>query len=61
MPVPKACNFIKREALAQVFSWEFCKISKNTFSHRTAPEAASESNLVTVWQRCKISTVFLKI
>ena len=28
----QASNFIKREALAQVFSCEFCKISKNTFS-----------------------------
>ena len=27
----QACNFIKIEALAQVFSCEFCKISKNTF------------------------------
>ena len=27
----KACNFIKNEALAQVFSCEFCEISKNTF------------------------------
>ena len=27
----QACNFIKRETLAQVFSCEFCKISKNTF------------------------------
>ena len=26
-----ACNFIKKETLAQVFSREFCKISKNTF------------------------------
>ena len=25
------CNFIKKEALAQVFSCEFCQISKNTF------------------------------
>ena len=24
-------NFIKKETLAQLFSWEFCKISKNTF------------------------------
>ena len=24
-------NFIKKEALAQVFSYEFCEISKNTF------------------------------
>ena len=27
----KACNFIKKETLAQVFSWEFCEISNNTF------------------------------
>ena len=25
-----ACNFIKKEGLAQVFSGEFCEISKNT-------------------------------
>ena len=25
------CNFIKKETLAQVFSGEFCKTSKNTF------------------------------
>ena len=29
------CSFVKRETLAQVFSCEFCKISKNTFSYRT--------------------------
>ena len=28
---PEACNFIKKETLAQVFSCEFYKISKNTF------------------------------
>ena len=37
-----ACNFIKKETLAQVFSSEFCKISKNTFSDRTPLVAASE-------------------
>ena len=31
----QACNFIKKESLAQVFSCEFCEISKNTFFHRT--------------------------
>ena len=36
----QACNFIKKEALVQVFSCEFCEISENTFFHRT-PEAAS--------------------
>ena len=28
---PEACNVIKKENLAQVFSCEFCKTSKNTF------------------------------
>ena len=27
----KACSFIKKEALAQVFPYQFCKTSKNTF------------------------------
>ena len=30
-----------RATLAQVFSSEFCKISKNTFSYKTPPVAAS--------------------
>ena len=38
----QACNFNKKEALAQVFFREFCKISKNTFSYRTPPVGASE-------------------
>ena len=38
---PKACNFIKKETLAQVFSCEFYEISKNTFSYRTPLVAAS--------------------
>ena len=28
--LPEACNFIKKESLAQVFFCEFCKIFKNT-------------------------------
>ena len=27
----EACNFIKKETLAQMFSCDFCEISKNTF------------------------------
>ena len=38
----KACNFIKKDTLAQVFSCEFWEISKNTFSYRASPLAASE-------------------
>ena len=41
MPVSQACNFIKKETLAQVFSCKFCEISKNTFSNRTPPVATS--------------------
>ena len=33
---------LKEEALAQVFSCEFCEISKNAFSHRTPLVTASE-------------------
>ena len=29
--MPEACNFIKKDTLAQVFSCEFCEIFKNTF------------------------------
>ena len=28
---PASCNFLKKETLAHVFSYEFCEISKNTF------------------------------
>ena len=37
----EVCNFIKKETLAQMFSSEFCEISKNTFSYRTPPVATS--------------------
>ena len=40
--VASACNVIKKETLPQLFSCEFCKIPKNTFSNRTHPVAASE-------------------
>ena len=38
----------KKETLAQVFSCEFCEISKNTFSYRTPPVAAFE-----LWEMAK--------
>ena len=38
---PEVCNFIKKEILAQMFSCEFCKISKNAFSYGSPPVAAS--------------------
>ena len=39
----EACKFIKKETLAQVFSCEFCEISKNIFTYRTSPMAASDN------------------
>ena len=39
----KACNFIKKETLAQVFSCEFWESFKNTFSYRTALSTFSYS------------------
>ena len=38
-PVPE--SLFKKETLAQVFSCEFCEISRNTFSYRTTPVAVS--------------------
>ena len=36
-----ACNFIKKETLAQVFSCELREVSINTFSYKTPQVAAS--------------------
>ena len=41
----KVYNFIKKETLTQVFSCEFCKISKNIFSYRTFPVATSVNKI----------------
>ena len=41
-----ACNFIKKETLAQMFSCEFCEISKNNFFYRTLLVAASETHCI---------------
>ena len=39
-----ACNFIKNETLAQLFSFKFWEISKNTFFTEHFRATASESN-----------------
>ena len=59
-----ACNFIKKEALAQVFSCEFCEISKNTFFYKTPLVAASGYSdlllgmfyLMKCFRRCCVKT-----
>ena len=53
--------FIKTESLAQGFSCEFCEISKNTFSYRTPPVAASEtySLIKSPWrEKCLSSEIY---
>ena len=41
--MPQAHNFIKKETLAQLFSCEFCEISKNTFFIEQLWTTASKS------------------
>ena len=52
-----ACNFIKIETLAQVFSCEFCEVSKNTFftEHLWATASAhyKAQNLTILNGECK--------
>ena len=50
-----ACNFIKKEALTQVFYCRFFKMSKNTFSYRTPLVAASGKH-----SKLKIKDIFNK-
>ena len=47
--------FIKKETLAQVFSCEFCEISKNTFYYRTPLVAASDHHLMLSVMKTKLS------
>ena len=47
-------NFIKKEALAQVFSCEFCKTSKNTFLQNTSGRLPL--NDFVCWKLCNSST-----
>ena len=42
----QGCNFIKKETLTQVFSCEFCEISKNTFSTEHLQTTASSKRFL---------------
>ena len=44
-----AWNFIKKESLAQVYSCEFCKISKNTFFTEDLWTTASEKIIIVLF------------
>ena len=43
-----ACIFIKKETLVQVFSCEFCEISKDTFLQNTSGRPAPKRNEVSL-------------
>ena len=54
-------NFIKIETLAQVFSSEFCEISKNTFSYGLPPvDASAACNFIKkeIPTKCLLENVF---
>ena len=55
------CNFIKKEALAQVFSCEFCEISKNTFFYRTPLVVASELRKTERTSKKKITAMKVRL
>ena len=62
----QACNLIKKATLAQVFSCEFCEISKNTFFTEPLWTTASFSIIILSTKKCyssflKIGFVFQKI
>ena len=54
-----ACNFIKKENLAQVLSYEFSEISKNTFYYRTNLVAASDSNKTIAFTKNMNKTIWV--
>ena len=64
----KACSVIKKESLAQVFSCEFCKISKNTFSTEHLRTTAFQNEIMkkkkylelqTFQQLCSMTSAYL--
>ena len=49
----QACNFIKKETMAQVFSSEVCEISNTTVSYRTPLVADSDFSKYSIKRCCK--------
>ena len=56
---PEAGSFIKKESLAQVFSYEFCEMFKKTFFYRTP--TVTVLFLAGLLQRFSGTGVFLRI
>ena len=62
-PMPQAYNFIKKEALSQVFSCEFCKCFKNTFftEHNWASASAHVMDLLLSFILESVSVIIVLI
>ena len=58
---PQACNFVKKENLAQVFSYEFCEISKNTFFTEQLWVTASVHNINCVARGATVFSCLFKL
>ena len=60
----RSAILLKKDTLAQVFSCQFCKISKNTFFHRTPQVAASElkknKNLLVIFPQISIKNYIFR-
>ena len=59
-PEPEASNFIKKKTLAQMFSCEFCEISKNTFFTEHL-QATASANMLLKLANSYVSTSLQKI
>ena len=59
-----ACNFIKKETLAQVFFFEFFKISKNSIFHRpylVAVSVTTKATKIMVELMIKVTAVMVNM
>ena len=57
----QACNFIRKETLAQAFSCEFSEISKNTYSYRAPPWLRVWVfciKSITIWVFCDVKVTY---
>ena len=62
--LPQPATLLKKRLWRRVFSCELCEISKNTFSYRTPPLAASlfsSLSSITIFQKICNTTYILKI
>ena len=48
--MPEACNFIKKETLAQSFSCKFCEIFKNIFFAEHLRATTSKDTFEKIWK-----------